>query len=973
MFKAKELFMADKKLSVVVLILIVSLLTIGLFTYINKSYAATDGTYGTCRWEIDDNGKLTLSPQAGDTSCTLGTVSSANRIPWYSNKDDVLSVEVSQGVEANVNSRYLFSGLTNATSIDASNLDTSNVTSMYDMFNGCWALTSLNVSNFDTRNVETMGGMFQNCVALTSLDLSNFTTGNVVEMRSMFYNCRALTSLNVTSFDTSNVNTMMSMFQGCEALTSLDVTRFNTSNVTNMNQMFAGCKSLTSLDVTNFVTSKVINMLKMFYNCQSLINLDVTHFNTSNVTVMQEMFTNCYVLTPLDVTSFDTSKVTNMISMFSSCNALTSLDVTGFDTGNVTNMSGMFSGCRALTSLDVTGFDTSKVSNISSMFSGCMALTSLDVTHFNTSNVTNMQGMFNDCGSLASLDVAHFNTSNVTNMAIMFKGCSSLTKLDVSNFNTSNVTAMQEMFSGDSLLTNLDVTHFDTSHVTSVNKMFNNCNSLTELDLSSFDMNAIEGSASVIDMLYRIGINNNGGCKITLNKSFNKTYSAGSYYLPWSYYAKEIGGELQGLYTLTEMQTETTGSDTPTIWVPAYKVTYNGNGGTISGNNTLVKSYRIGSKIPTRGITPVKSNSHFTKFTNTQDGEGTLIEINRNADSTYAYGNKYATLPSPLFSNGNINLYAQYKEDQDITMSVSRRINGVPSSVTNTFGYTITPDSNNPGTATGIPQSFTIAFNNDVPSSGYAQKGTNIDFNNATYTDPGDYKFTIRETSSTNTTTYPLSSDVWEVYVNIRNVMDYEDVPTGEYERSVIMKKVGETNKDNNMLFVGNAALTNITINKEVRGNLAKTEEYFEVKVNVGGTGSYKITGLDSEVTYKGSTVHNPTTMLAGADEYIYIKDSQTATIGLNGNVNQIPSGTTYRIVEENSDDYSTTINGTSGKDSGNKTTSLSGNSISIINTKEELVPTGVILKIVPYVIFVLVIISGFIFFVISKKRINTN
>ena len=557
-----------------------------------------------------------------------------------------------------------------------------------------------------------------------------------------------------------------------------------------------------------------------------------------------------------------------------------------------------------------------------------------------------MSYMFAYCSSLTSIDITHFNTNNVTNMDSMFYYCFSLTSLDLSNFNTSNVTDMSSMF--------------------------HSCGSLTELDLSSFDMRGIQSASNIKWMMARLGYTSDQGTKIVLNKTFDDVYATDgdSYWFPWSYYSKEVNGQLQGFYTLSQMQTETIASNTPTTWVPAYTVTFNGNGGTINSNNTLVKSYRIGTKVDTRGITPVKSGSHFSKFTNTQSGTSASIEIGRNGKSTNAYGTKYSTID---LTNGNITLYAQYTADTDTTMTVNRKINGAPSSVTNTFTYTITPDSNNPGTATGIPQSFTIAFNNDVPSSGYAQKGTNIDFNNATYTDPGDYKFTIRETSSTNTTTYPLSSDVWEVYVNIRNVMDYEDVPTGEYERSVIMKKVGETNKDNNMLFVGNAALTNITINKEVRGNLAKTEEYFEVKVNVGGTGSYKITGLDSEVTYKGSTVHNPTTMLAGADEYIYIKDSQTATIGLNGNVNQIPSGTTYRIVEENSDDYSTTINGTSGKDSGNKTTSLSGNSISIINTKEELVPTGVILKIVPYVIFVLVIISGFIFFVISKKRINTN
>ena len=76
--------------------------------------------------------------------------------------------------------------------------------------------------------------MFNGCSGLTSLDLSNLDTSNVTDMYRMFYNCSGLTSLDLSNFDTSKVTNMGGMFQGCYGLTSLDLSNFNTSKVTNM-------------------------------------------------------------------------------------------------------------------------------------------------------------------------------------------------------------------------------------------------------------------------------------------------------------------------------------------------------------------------------------------------------------------------------------------------------------------------------------------------------------------------------------------------------------------------------------------------------------------------------------------------------------------------------------------------------------------------------------------------------------------
>ncbi|MBQ2196763.1 MAG: BspA family leucine-rich repeat surface protein, partial [Prevotella sp.] len=70
---------------------------------------------------------------------------------------------------------------------DLSNFNTSNVTSMWNMFSECSSLTSLDLSSFDTGKVTDMSGMFGYSRKLTSLDLSNFNISNVQKISNMCY------------------------------------------------------------------------------------------------------------------------------------------------------------------------------------------------------------------------------------------------------------------------------------------------------------------------------------------------------------------------------------------------------------------------------------------------------------------------------------------------------------------------------------------------------------------------------------------------------------------------------------------------------------------------------------------------------------------------------------------------------------------------------------------------------------------
>ncbi|MBQ6395168.1 MAG: BspA family leucine-rich repeat surface protein [Atopobiaceae bacterium] len=456
------------------------------------------GTWGTCPWEITDDGVLTVHPGVGESQ------SGKEFSPWSDYSGSITAVvfanENGRMAVAPENSAHLFHGLRKIVSIDLSGLDITGVSSMRTMFSGCSSLSSLDVSGWDTSSVTDMQYMFNGCSSLAHLDVSSWDTSSVRGTGSMFCGCSSLVALDVFGWDVSNVGVwgMQKMFDGCSALAYLNVSGWNTSHVSDMGRMFAECSSLASLDVSNWDTSSVTDMSSMFSGCTSLTDLDVSDFETMYVHDMSGMFRDCSSLTFLDVSNWQTlgssyaGPYLVMSDMFNGCSSLASLDVSNWDTSSVTDMSGMFGGCSSLASLDVSNWDTSSVTDMSSMFLWCSSLASLDVSLWDTSCVTDMSSLFFGCPSLTSLDVSGWDTSGVTDMSRLFSGCTSLTNLDVSGWTTPLVTNLKYMFSSCESLSFLNLAGWDTSNVENMSDMFYSCSSLIVLNLVGWDTSSVE-------------------------------------------------------------------------------------------------------------------------------------------------------------------------------------------------------------------------------------------------------------------------------------------------------------------------------------------------------------------------------------------------------------------------------------------------------------------------------------------------
>lgn len=194
-------------------------------------------------------------------------------VPWLEKATDITSVSFDPSFNEikPTSLKFWFTGCTNLTAVDLTNLDSSAATTMGSLFKGCSSLQEIRgLSSFSTSSSTYFGGMFNGCTSLKSLDLSSFDASKVTYFCQMFYGCSGLTELNLTGWRTPEARLMVEVFAGCSSLKSLDLRGFDTSNVSTMYHEFDGYSSLEYLDLSTINTSKMGTMTSMFDGCASL-------------------------------------------------------------------------------------------------------------------------------------------------------------------------------------------------------------------------------------------------------------------------------------------------------------------------------------------------------------------------------------------------------------------------------------------------------------------------------------------------------------------------------------------------------------------------------------------------------------------------------------------------------------------------------------------------------------------------------
>ena len=196
-----------------------------------------------------------------------------------------------------------------------------------------------------------------------------------------------------------------------------------------------------------------------------------------------------------------------------------------------------------------------------------------------------------------------------------------------------------------------------------------------------------------------------------------------------------------------------------------------------------------------------------------------------------------------------------------------------------------------------------------------------MNLSSLTFTAPGDYEYRIYEdvlydSNDRYIDNYFYNSNYsydhfvpyYNAIVQVRNVVDGNNVPTGNFTASLILEKweyndqtddweCSKVSPSSGVLYADYNyepypdAFGHIELSKTVKGTGADRNKYFPFTITINNDISieglidssgwtYPISGLDTTVTYNGSTISNPTSITDGTSTTIYLKHGQTAIIG---------------------------------------------------------------------------------------------
>ena len=288
----------------------------------------------------------------------------------------------------------------------------------YAFAGGYSNINTIDTTNWNSSNITTMGYMFYYNSSLKTINLNNLDTSNVTNIHSMFYYCYNLTTLDVSNWNTSKINVLGSTFMGCSNLTTLNIntwTLSSTNKITSLQQMFSQCINLVSLDISNFIMNNVYDLSYTFYFCRSLTNLNIQGWNLFNIKNLYSTFNGCNSLTYINgINTWNYCGINNMICTFNNCTNLSTLNFNCSLTNNfysVINCQNTFADCWNIDNINLSQGNFYNLTQANNMFRNCYNLVNLNVDGWNTLNLKNISFMFANCNNLSEASYA-----SITNM-----------------------------------------------------------------------------------------------------------------------------------------------------------------------------------------------------------------------------------------------------------------------------------------------------------------------------------------------------------------------------------------------------------------------------------------------------------------------------------------------------------------------------------------------------------------------------
>ena len=224
------------------------------------------------------------------------------------------------------------------------------------------------------------------------------------------------------------------------------------------------------------------------------------------------------------------------------------------------------------------------------------------------------------------------------------------------------------------------------------------------------------------------------------------------------------------------------------------------------------------------------------------------------------------------------------------------------------------------------------------------------------YTSVGIYTYTITQTAGDKAGVSYWASDIRLVVTVVQDTNGLLRVAAVHTEGSE-----GEKSDDiTNTYSAGSLAVT-----KTVTGNMGDRSKYFAINVTLTGeadktyAASYTVTG-GTKLTDGTTDAATESISVDGLSHTFYLKHGETFTI------HNLPYGVTYEVTEDNytGDGYTTTH---AFSDDAKKINSAS-DTVTVTNNKQATVDTGIVLDSLPYILLLVISLTGAVVFIVKRR-----
>lgn len=259
-----------------------------------------------------------------------------------------------------------------------------------------------------------------------------------------------------------------------------------------------------------------------------------------------------------------------------------------------------------------------------------------------------------------------------------------------------------------------------------------------------------------------------------------------------------------------------------------------------------------------------------------------------------------------------------------------------------------------------------------TPTAGkkYAQKSVTVTFPANSFTKPGVYRYVINETDShAPGVTYDTTPRYLDVFVEADPTTDVLSV--NKYILRNVATTIGTDGKYTSEPDTKSSSFENAVtqydfeFSKTIDGNQGDKNKRFTFTLNItnANPGTYPVEATD--------VTGNPTTITIGTDgtytgTFDLTDGSDFKVLGLNAGA--------VCTVSEDSQDYTASHvvdsgSSVTGNNSGAITLADANHSVAFTNTRDGIIPTGVLLTVAPFAIGLLLFGALAIFFVARKKK----